>query len=451
MSKDELWQATLGELELILSKANFNTWFKDTFVVDLNNDCIIVGVPNTFTQSWLQNKYHQAIQTAIKNILNKPIKEIIYKVETIKKGDIQTNLLQSKPSFESSENRVPTNQTQSKLNNKYQFNSFIVGKNNELAHAAGRAVAQKPGETYNPFFIYGGVGLGKTHLMQAIGHQSLQHNPNIKVLYTTCETFTNEFVQAIKSGNTKSFQDRYRSVDVLIIDDIHFIAGKTETQEQFFHTFNELHQNNKQIILSSDRAPASIPTIEARLRSRFSWGMIVDISQPDVETRTAILETKISEKNINLPEEIINYIALNIQSNVRELEGALNKVIAHFNLTQTKPNIENTKEILATLSSGNKKGIVTPKHILRTVSEYYDVAIEHILGASRKKGLVLPRQITMYLMREEINASFPTIGLEMGNRDHTTVMHACKKIINEIEKDEKLSQNISILRQRIYD
>jgi len=447
MNKDELWQATLGELELLLSKANFNTWFKDTFIVNWENDRIVVGVPNTFTQSWLQNKYHQSIQAAIKNILGKPTYEVIYKVDLIKKALSPTEsigLTRDTP-ITITNSHSPDSQ----LNERYKFDNFIVGKSNELAHAAGRAVAQKPGQTYNPFFIYGGVGLGKTHLMQAIGHMSLQNNPSLKVLYTSCEAFTNEFIQAIKEGKTKSFQDKYRNVDVLIVDDIHFIAGKDQTQEGFFHTFNELHQNNKQIILSSDRSPASIPTIEARLRSRFSWGMIADIGQPDIEMRTAILEAKVSEKNANLSKEIINYIATNIQNNIRELEGALNKVVAHFNLSQTAPNIEEIKEILSTLSQGTKKGAITPKHIIKIVTDFYDIAIDDVLGPSRKKGLVIPRQVIMYLMR--INASFPMIGMEIGGRDHTTVMHACKKIIRELEKDERLSQDITTLKQYIYN
>jgi len=449
MNKDQLWQAILGELELILSKANFSTWFKDTFISEWHDEKLTVGVPNTFTQSWLQNKYHKPILTALKNITGNNIKEIIYKVESIKNNSGSTE--NSKPTPKTNHLKSENKERLFGLNKKYNFDNFIVGKNSELAHAAARAVAERPGQAYNPLFVYGGVGLGKTHLLQAIGHFLLENQPELEILYTTCEKFTNNFVQSIKNGQTNKFQDYYRNIDLLIIDDIHFLAGKDQTQEQFFHTFNELYQSNKQIILSSDRPPGAIPTIEERLKSRFCWGMIVDISKPDIETRTAILQAKANEKNFTLSSDILNFIASNIQSNIRELEGALNRVIAHSELTTEEINLERVKNILSSITQHSKKGVVTSKQIINTVAEFYDIKIENILGISRKKELVTPRQIIMYLMREETSASFPNIGSEVGGRDHTTVMHACKKIIRELDTNKKLNYEISAIKQRLFN
>jgi chromosomal replication initiator protein len=450
MNKDQLWQAILGELELILSKANFSTWFKDTFVSEWNNERIVVGVPNTFTQSWLQNKYHAPIKAATKNIVGDGIKEIIYKVESIKNQPQTASLAEVK----TEEIEITQNghgERSLGFNKRYKFSSFVVGKNNELAHAAAQAVANKPGQTYNPLFIYGGVGLGKTHLLQAIGHYILENNPSLTVLYTTCEKFTNDYIQSIKNGQTNKFRDYYRNIDLLIIDDIHFLAGKEQTQEGFFHTFNDLHQNNKQIIISSDRPPQSIPTIEDRLKSRFSWGMIADISQPDLETRAAILQAKATEKSFNLNQDIITYIASTIQSNIRELEGALNRIIAHAELTKEEISFDAVKNILSSMTQQSKKGIITAKQIIREVSEFYDVDINDILGSSRKKELVNPRQIIMYLIREETSSSFPNIGAEVGGRDHTTVMHACKKITQDLNVNDKLSNEINSIRQRLFN
>ncbi len=454
MNKDQLWQAILGELELLLSKANFSTWFKDTFISEWEDDNIVVGVPNTFTQSWLQNKYHSAIQTAYKNIKGSPVKEIVYKVESPKnntqnKEPVSSHDLERRPQKTASDNRERVETFG--LNHKYRFENFIVGKNSELAHAAAKAIAQSPGQTYNPFFIYGGVGLGKTHLLQAIGHEILRQHPHLKVLYTSCEKFTNDFVQSIKNGTTSKFQSYYRNIDLLIVDDIQFMAGKDQTQEQFFHTFNDLHQNNKQIIISSDRPPSAIPTIEERLKSRFSWGMIADIGSPDLETRIAILDTKVAEKNIKLNRDAINYIASTVQTNIRELEGALNRVIANLELTNTQPTLENVKAILSNIAPQNKRGVITPRQIIKEVTEFYDITIESILGSSRKKELVVPRQIIMYLIRNETNASFPSIGAELGGRDHTTVMHACKKITKELPNNERLVAEINAIKQRLYN
>jgi chromosomal replication initiator protein len=336
------------------------------------------------------------------------------------------------------------------LNVRYTFDTFIVGKGNELAHAAAQAVASRPGEAYNPLFVYGGVGLGKTHLLQAIGHAMLGTNRETKILYVSSEKFTNEFVSAIKSGRAKDFKDRYRTADLLLIDDIQFIGGKEQTQEEFFHTFNELHQHGKQVVLSSDRPPKAIPALEDRLRSRFEWGMIADISAPDLETRAAILQAKAQEKNFPLPTDLINLIAATVQSNIRELEGALNKIIAFHQLKNTEPTRETIKSILTSFESQSMRKSLTPKELINTVSDFFDVALSDILGKSREKRLSFPRQIIMFLLREELKMSYPAIGTELGGRDHTTAMHAHTKIQNEIENDLKLKQDIELIKQRLY-
>lgn len=448
MNNDQLWQAVLGEIELTLSKANFTTWFKNTFISEFENDKVVVCVPNTFTKTWLEKKYHSKIAEAIGNIGNKKIKEIFYKVETRKNNPVGElfNKFKIKKTNETQEQPVIANRFG--LNVRYVFDSFIVGKGNELAHAACQAVAANPGNAYNPLFIYGGVGLGKTHLMQAIGHEIAQKKG--KVLYVTSEKFANDYIQAVKSGQAKDFKERYRNVDLLLIDDIQFMAGKDGTQEEFFHTFNELHQADKQIVITSDRAPKSIPSLEKRLLSRFEWGMIADIIQPDVETRVAILETKCREKNYSLEEDVLFYIASNVQNNIRELEGALNRLIAYHEFNNSKPTLESSKNILNSLLSNIKSKSVTGKNIIDSVSNYFDVEIKDLVGKSRKKELVYPRQITMYLMRKETNISYPTIGHELGGRDHTTAMHAFNKIEKEMADSEKIKQDIESVKQVLY-
>lgn len=446
MNNEQLWQAVLGEIELNLSKANFTTWFKNTFVSSFEEDKIIVGVPNTFTKAWLEKKYYKEILSALKNVSDKNIKEIFFNVETKRAGLVESLL---KKARKSDENNGAAAANRFGLNSRYTFNNFVVGKGNELAHAACQAVVANPGKAYNPLFIYGGVGLGKTHLIQAIGHELSKSTD--KVLYVTCEKFTNDYIQSVRNGRAKEFKDQYRNVDLLIIDDVHFMAGKDGTQEEFFHTFNELHQTNKQVVLTSDRPPKSIPALEKRLLSRFEWGMIADITQPDVETRTAILETKCREKNYPLDTQILNFIAGSIQNNIRELEGALNRVIAYHEFNNTKPTLDSTKNILNSLMSSFQQKSASPKVIVEAVSKFYDVDIKDITGKSRKKELVKPRQITMYLMREESNTSFPTIGQELGGRDHTTAMHACAKIGKVIQNNERVKQEIESIKQLIYN
>jgi chromosomal replication initiator protein len=338
------------------------------------------------------------------------------------------------------------------LNDRYTFDTFIVGKGNELAHAACLAVVQKPGEVYNPLFIYGGAGLGKTHLMQAIGHEIHKIAPKKKIIYVTCEKFTNEFIRSISQGDTEKFKEVYRSADILLVDDIQFLAGKEGTQEEFFHTFNALHQHNRQIVISSDRPPKAIPALENRLVSRFEWGMIADIAQPDFENRVAILNAKCKEKNYELPPEIITLVATSVQSNVRELEGALNRIIAFHHLNNTKPTVNSVRSIITSTSHYQKRGgAITVKQIMSNVADFFEIKMDDLTGNSRKKELVVPRQITMFLMREEAKCSYPTIGQELGNRDHTTAMHAYEKIRKASEDDEKIRQDINLIRQRLYN
>jgi chromosomal replication initiator protein len=462
MNTQQIWQAVLGELELSLSKANFTTWFKGTFILEMDEMKVIIGVPNAFTKNWLEKKYSAELLKALRNLTELNLKEILYKVIS-KKAQAS---LEASDLVKPSQNALPQEKSSAGktgaigaelpglaygLNPKYTFASFVVGKGNELARAASQAVAANPGDTYNPLFIYGGAGLGKTHLLQAIGHEIAKSHAKKKILYLTCEKFTNDFVNSVANGKAYNFKDLYRSVDVLLIDDIQFLAGKEGTQEEFFHTFNALHQNNKQIVLSADRPPKSIPALENRLLTRFEWGMIADISLPDYETRLAILETKISEKKYTLEKAVLNYLATNISSNVRELEGALNRIIAYHQLNGLPPTLESVKKILVGITTNLQKKSLTCKDIILAVANFYDVKLEDLLGKCREKRLVFPRQISMFLLREEIKSSFPTIGQELGGRDHTTAMHAVGKIRNGYDNDEKTRREIEQIKQRLYN
>ncbi len=444
MTNQQLWQALLGNLELSLSKANFTTWFKNTSIIEKSDTGIVVGVPNGFTKEWLQNKYHQDILKALKTIAPE-IKEVKYQIIS----PIYSNPA-AKEQPRSATVAAPKKAENQTLNPKYTFTTFIVGSNNQLAHAASIAVSKKPGQVYNPLFIYGGVGLGKTHLMQAVGAEALKKDPNAKVLYVTSERFTNEFVSAVQQGKTESFKSLYRNVDVLLVDDIQFLAGKEGTQEEFFHTFNALHQNNKQVVMTSDRLPKEIPAIEERLVSRFEWGMIADIQAPDLETRLAILKTKVKEKNYNVEPEILTFIAETIQSNIRELEGALNRLMVYCQLNNTRPTIEQVKSILVNVITPPKKRGVSAKKIIEVVSDFYNVTTEDLLKQSRKKEYVNPRQIAMYIIRKELETSLPSIGEFFGGRDHTTVIHAIDKIERIIKERSSLKQEIELIRDRLY-
>ncbi|MBI5654306.1 chromosomal replication initiator protein DnaA [Candidatus Uhrbacteria bacterium] len=460
MDNNEIWRATLGELELTLSKANFTTWFKNTYVSSFDATRVVIAVPNTFTKAWLEKKYHEAIVKALRNVTSANIREVAYRVEVKNTTTLQQFADQIETSHPvNEEGYTPTvNETcQSQqaandlgLNPRYRFETFVVGKTNELAHAAAMAVAAKPGEVYNPLFIYGGSGLGKTHMLQAVGHHIHANQPNLKILYVTCERFTNEFIQAVRGGRGKEFKDLYRNVDILLMDDIQFITGKESTQEEFFHTFNTLHQNNKQIVITSDRSPKDIQGLESRMLSRFEWGMITDVSSPDFETRVAILEAKAREKSSQLSSEVLRYIAGTVQMNVRELEGALNKIIAYHQFKNTNPTLESVQSLLQSFVPNIPKRNITPRRLIEIVTGYYDLSMEEILGKSREQRLAYPRQIAMYLLREEGKCSFPAIGGHVGGRDHTTAIHACTKISDLLKTDEQLKRDISLIREKLY-
>lgn len=459
LDRDKLWQATLGELELTLSKANFTTWFKNTFILEIDGGEVVVGVPNAFTKAWLENKYHKSILSSLQRTSGGAVAKARYTVAQLNARETSDGpkpitqvqgAIQEKKSGETSS----TEKTSSAfgLNPRYTFESFIVGKANQLAHAAAQAVSNKPGEVYNPLFVYGGSGMGKTHLMQAIGHQIKKLGPEKQVLYVPCERFTNEFISSISRGQGESFKAKYRNVDVLMIDDVQFLSNKEGTQEEFFHTFNALHQTNKQIILSSDRPPKAIRDLEERLVSRFEWGMLVDLPQPDLETRMAILESKCRERSCTLQPEAITYIAQQVQSNIREMEGILNRIIAYHNLNNVPPSLDSIKGILQSAHQVKKQNkALSSKDIISTIVNYFDISTTSLLGASRQKELVVPRQIAMYLLREELKSSYPSIGHDMGNRDHTTAMHAYEKIRNAIDTDEKIRRDILQIKNRLYE
>ena len=444
MTNQQLWQAILGNLELTLSKANFTTWFKSTSIIEKSDVGIVVGVPNAFTKEWLQNKYHQEILKALKQV-SPETKEVKYQI--VSPAFVAPAQATKEAVRTAAAPKPVENQT---LNPKYTFSSFIVGSHNQLAHAAALAVSKKSGQVYNPLFIYGGVGLGKTHLMQAVGAEVLKKDPAAKVLYVTSERFTNEFVQALSQGRADQFKSLYRNVDVLLVDDIQFLAGREGTQEEFFHTFNALHQNNKQVVMTSDRLPKEIPAIEERLVSRFEWGMVADIQAPDLETRLAILRTKAKEKNYNIEPEILTYIAETIQSNIRELEGALNRLMVYCQLNNTRPTIEQVKSILVNVITPPKKRGVSAKKIIEVVADFYNVSPEDLLKQSRKKEYVNPRQIAMYIIRRELETSLPSIGEFFGGRDHTTVIHAIDKVERIIKEKSNLKQEIELIKDRLY-
>ena len=449
MTKEELWKAVLGEMELSLSKANFTTWFKNTSILANEGVLVIVGVPNGFIKEWLENKFHKQILTSIQTF-SPEIREIKYTIgNSLPQSTIKKDFSQfiTERVFE---NKHPADiNPQTNLNKKYSFDSFIVGSHNELAHAASSAVAKNLGKAYNPLFIYGGVGLGKTHLLQATGNKILEDDPTKKVLYIPSERITAEIVESVRNKNVEELKSRYAKLDMLIVDDIQFIAGKEKTQDIFFATFNELYGKNKQIILSSDRPPKAIPALEERLRSRFEGGMIADINIPDFETRLAILKLKTKQKDIILDENVLGYIATNIQKNIRELEGALNRIIAVSQIYNKTLDVKEVKKLLATyLSTPYKK--TTPQLILKSVSDFYNISPSDLIKRSRKKEVVRPRQIAMYLLREETKSSFPEIGQKLGGRDHSTVIHAYEKVKTEEETDEITKQEIVLIKERIY-
>ena len=449
MTNQQLWQAILGSMEISLSKANFNTWFKNTSIVERGADHIIIGVPTAFNRDWIAAKYHQEMLKALKSLAPE-VKEIKYQLGGQPQPAQQSqNKPQQKSQTESHTPKDGFGTNSSGLNPKYTFETFIIGKNNELAHAASQAVAKNPGTQYNPLFIYGGVGLGKTHLMHGVGHRLLQANQKAKILYVTSEKFTNDYINAISQKRMDEFKKTYREIDGLLIDDIQFLAGKEGTQEEFFHTFNELRDKGKQIIITSDRLPKDIPAIEQRLVSRFEWGMVADIQAPDLETRMAILRTKMEKKGVIIAEDILFYIAESIQNNVRELEGALNRLAVYQQMENKSLALEQAKTILASII-GVKKRITSAKKIAESVAEFYNITMEDLIKQSRKKEFVKPRQIAMYLIRKELDNSFPSIGGFFGGRDHTTVMHAVEKVEKLMTTKDIFKQEVDLIMDKLF-
>ncbi|MFZ2975152.1 MAG: chromosomal replication initiator protein DnaA [Candidatus Moraniibacteriota bacterium] len=456
MTNEELWQTALGEIELSISKANFITWFKNTSILSLKDGHVVIGVPNGFAKEWLENKYDLYILRALKNIQDdiKSVSCLISSGPTQSFPKINKEITvdavsapKKSPIFY--EKKPPIGQ-ESNLNPKYIFDNFVIGGSNELARAACYAVSKSLGNVYNPLFIYGGVGLGKTHLIQSIGNEALKINPQTRVKYISSERFTSDLIDSIKNQRIQEFKEYYQKIDLLIIDDIQFISGKEKTQEEFFHIFNYLYQLNKQIVLSSDRAPKAIQILEERLRSRFEGGMIADVSKPDLETRLAILKIKAAQNGVEITEEALEFIATNIKNNIRELEGALNRVSVSAQLTKKSLDSAYTKQILSDIiSSGKKKGI-NHKHIIKAVSDFYEISPDDLVAKNRKQEVVKPRQIAMFLMRTELSFSYPGIGDKLGGRDHTTAMHAYEKISKEIKIDERLEEEITHLKDLLY-
>jgi len=456
MNIEELWQAAIGEIELSVSKANFITWIKNARLVSKMEGHCTLEVPNQFTREWLENKCNTLILRALRNV-SPDVKKVIYIVadrhmamEQSQAIKLEEIYVQEAPQLDLLSNKIDE---RTNLNPKYIFETFIVGSFNELAHAAALSLTEPAnlGKEYNPFFVYGGVGLGKTHLLQAIGNTLVKRYPNqIKVKYVSSEVFTSELIDAIRAQKMEDFKKKYRKIDVLIIDDIQFLAGKEKTQIEFFHTFNALYEANKQIIISSDRPPKAIPTLEERLCSRFEGGMTVDISYPDFESRIAILKSKLEASEILLPEETINFISSKIQKNIRELEGSVNKIIAYYKTNHIVPDLNKIKELLKSLIVRPPKRI-SPNKILDTVSEFYEIPLKDIIDGGRKKELVKPRQITMYLLRDELRESYPAIGKRLGGKDHTTVIHACEKVEHDRQTDENVGMEINLIKERLYN
>ena len=494
MDAKQVWRAALGELQVTLSPANFETWLRDTALVDVDDTRFRIAVPNGFAKDWLESRYRSLISQTLGRIVGYGV-QVDFVVAAVEEdraaGDVSgladpsatgdgemggrdgaprepapvavgPGLLpragdgaQPRAAGPSQQVRVEPGRVggeggATNINPRYTFANFIVGSANRLAHAASLSVAERPGHAYNPLFLYGGVGLGKTHLMHAIGNQVMAKFPRKRVVYATSEKFTNEFITSIQQGKIDEFRARYRRIDLLLIDDIQFIADKERTQEEFFHTFNAIHEDGKQIVLSSDRPPKAILTLEERLRSRFEWGLIADLTAPDLETRIAILRAKAEEGAVPISSDVIEFIARKVVSNIRELEGALNRIVAYASMGAMPISIELAQAVLSNVLYNPKKRQITPERIAIAVSEYYSVPLEALRGQKRDKAIVVPRQIAMFLMREETDVSLLRIGAELGGRDHSTVLHACDKITRESAGNDELRREIAAVRELIY-
>jgi chromosomal replication initiator protein len=449
MDAKHIWRAALGELQVALSPANFETWLRHTSLVDVDDTRFRIAVPNGFAKDWLETRYRPLISQTLARIVGYSVQvEFLVREDAGQPASAPAEAPAQQVRVEPT--RVGAEGGSSSLNPRYAFGNFIVGSANRLAHAAALSVAERPGHAYNPLFLYGGVGLGKTHLMHAIGNAVIARFPRKKVVYATSEKFTNEFITSIQQGRIDDFRARYRRIDLLLIDDIQFIADKERTQEEFFHTFNTIHEDGKQIVLSSDRPPKQITTLEERLRSRFEWGLIADLTAPDLETRIAILRAKAEESSVPIGSDVVEFIARKVVSNIRELEGALNRVVAYANMGAMPITIELAQAVLSNVLYNPKKRQVTPEKIAKAVSEYYGVGMEQLRGQKRDRAIVTPRQIAMFLMREETDVSLLRIGAELGGRDHSTVLHACDKINREASVNDELRRDIAAVRELIY-
>lgn len=444
---DALWDQVLAQMEKKVSKPSYETWLKSTKASSLQGDTLTITAPNEFARDWLEGRYTHLISSVLYEVIG----EELFVKFIIPQNQSSADLEDQLPADKKKKKRDDESNEYSQymLNNKNTFDTFVIGSGNRFAHAASLAVAEAPAKAYNPLFIYGGVGLGKTHLMHAIGHYVLEHNPSAKVVYLSSEKFTNEFINSIRDNKAVEFRNKYRNVDVLLIDDIQFLAGKEQTQEEFFHTFNTLHEESKQIVISSDRPPKEIPTLEDRLRSRFEWGLITDITPPDLETRIAILRKKAKAEGLDIPNEVMLYIANQIDSNIRELEGALIRVVAYSSLINKDINADLAAEALKDIIPSSKPKIITILEIQKAVGEHYNVKLEDFKAKKRTKSVAFPRQIAMYLSRELTDSSLPKIGDEFGGRDHTTVIHAHEKISKLYKTDAQLQQQIAEIKSRL--
>lgn len=460
MPADGLWQAVLGEVELSVSRGNFVTWFKHTSLLRHDSEIAIIGVPNVFIKQQLERKYTDLLREMLaKNGVHS--KDLLFKIQSTPaqpRAEDEPVLQTAATSIAVPRSSQPASTAPSRsavshtyrqgLNERYTFDTFIVGAGSELAFAACQSIVQTPGTKYNPLFLYGGVGIGKTHLMQAVGNAILARNPGARVLYISTEQFVQEFVDALRFKRASDFANHYRSADVFIVDDIQFIAGKEKIQEEFFHTFNTLHQANKQIIISSDRPPRDIPTLEERLRSRFAWGMTIDMQNPDFETRYAILKSKAQSHGVDLPNDVSEYLATNVPTNVRELEGALNQLLAFCEMRGLEPSLSVVTGLLGSRQTRPKH--LSAKQVIERTARHFQISLEDILGPKRDKDIVVPRQVAMYMLRSELHLSFPKIAHELGRKDHTTAIHSIEKIEKEVNFNSDLREAIADIKERLY-
>jgi chromosomal replication initiator protein len=456
--QNSLWQAVLGEIELSISRGNFITWFKNTTLLRQEEGLLIIGVPNVFIKQQLERKYNELVVTTLQKngITAARVEYKIHSSARAKPADepivMAAQSRQQTIDRPAARQQTPANTLSHTyrlgLNERYTFENFIVGSGNELAYAACQAVAAQPGTKYNPLFLYGGVGIGKTHLIQAVGTTVLANNPAARVVYVSSEQFVQEFVDALRFKKNTDFADFYRGADVLIVDDVQFLAGKEKIQEEFFHTFNALHQANKQIIISSDKPPREIPTLEERLRSRFVWGMSIDMQTPDFETRCAILQTKAHNHGVELKSDVTQYLATNVQTNIRELEGALNQLLAFCEMRGLDPDINVASGLLGSAQTRPKH--ISAKQIIERTARHFQIPLEDIVGPKRDKDIVVPRQVAMYILRSELHLSFPKIARELGRKDHTTAIHSVEKIEKESRFDPDLRTAISEIKERLY-